>query len=70
MINTNNLTYTINTKGIAYNLTDIYVMPDSFPANLSQLMPNIPVGTPTSGVGTINKSIFCNDKECKDELFA
>ena len=65
MINTNNLSYNINFKGNAYNLVDIFVMPDSFPANLTQLMPNIPIGTPTTGVGTIDKSIFCNDKECK-----
>lgn len=65
MINTNNLTYSINTKGDAYNLVDIFVMPDSFPANLRQLMPNIAVAPPMGSVGGIDKSIFCNAAECR-----
>ena len=40
-------------------------MPDGFPANLTQLMPNVPIGTPSRGVGKINRSIFCNAKECR-----
>ena len=64
-MNVTNMSFEIKENEYFYNLTIIGPRPSTIKANIPKLMPKIPLGNPSSSVGSINKSIFCNANECR-----
>ena len=50
-----------------YNLVNMYANAQSVVANVPKFMPQIPIAKPKNTIGRINRSMFCNDIECKPQ---
>ena len=64
-MNVTNMSFEIKENEYFYNLTIISPRPSVIKANIPKLMPKIPLGNPSTSIGTINRSIFCNASDCR-----